>query len=197
MQQPPAPIKEYDLPSPPPPQPWEEPQVHIQTTEPVTDQHQEVQAQSLPQLGLAPQQHHEPVQAQPLGQHSHVPDYQYVDDRQDNPGTHISHENCVNTSPYHLDINLNMHQQLPGHAQSPALRRSERSTRGQTSRYDNFVETLYPVCPASQAPQSYYHYQYLQMMSNQMMTNQMTPNHLMTSQMMTNHLPQPMMLWYQ
>jgi hypothetical protein len=36
MQLPPAPIKEYDLPSPPPPQPWEEPRVHIQTSEPVS-----------------------------------------------------------------------------------------------------------------------------------------------------------------
>ena len=220
-QQPPAQIKEYELPAPPPSQQWEQPQVHIQTTEPVTEQPQHTQTQSTPQHWQVQQQHQEPVQTHPLDQHSHVPDYVHEDNRLDTPGTQINLENSVNTSPYHQDISI--HQQVPGPDPSPSLRRSERATRGQTRRYDDFVQTILPVCPPSQVPSSYHHYQHPQMMNNQMMTNLMMPNQvmtnqyqypqvmtnqyqyprmmsnqMMTNQMMTNQMPmQPSMLWYQ
>ena len=143
--QPPAQIKEYDLPSPPPTQPWEQPQVHNQTPEPAPAQPQDVQSQSLPQHVQVQQQRQEPVQLPPLGQYNPVPDYFQDDARQDMPGIHINQENSVNTSPYQQD--MNMHQQAPGPDHSPPLRRSERSTRGQTSRYDDFVLQIFPVCP--------------------------------------------------
>ena len=198
-QQPPAQIKEYELPAPPPSQQWEQPQVHIQTTEPVTEQPQHTQTQSTPQHWQVQQQHQEPVQTHPLDQHSHVPDYVHEDNRLDTPGPQINLENSVNTSPYHQDIS--QHQQVPGPDPSPSLRRSERATRGQTRRYDDFVQTILPVSPPSQMMTNL-------MMPNQVMTNQyqypqvMTNQYqyprMMSNQMMTNQMPmQPSMLWYQ
>ena len=195
--QPPAQLKEYELPSPPPAQLWEQPQVHVQTNEPVTEQPQDVQIQSPPQHWQVQQQHQDPVLAHPLGQHSHVPNYIHEDNRQDIPRNHINQENYVVPSPYQLDMNMNNDIPVapaPGPDHLPPLRRSERATRGQTSRYEDFVQTIFPVCPTYQYPQLMPNqYQYPQMMSNKMMTNQM-----MTSQMMTNQMPiQPTMLWYQ
>ena len=199
-QEPPTLVKEYDLPSPPPPQPGEEQPVHIQTTEPVTDQPQYVQTQSLPQHWQVQQQHQEPVQSHPVDQHNTVPDYFHEDARQDIPGIHINQGNSVNTSPYQQDMNIPY--QVPEADHSPPLRRSERATRGQTRRYDDFVQNIFPVCSPSQVPSNHYQCQYPQMMTNlmwpnQLMPNQMMTNQLMTNQLMTSHLPQPTMQWYQ
>ena len=209
-EQPPAQVKEYDLPSPPPPQLWEHPQVQ-QTNEPVTAPPQVVQTQSLPQPLQIQQQHQEPVQWTHLGQHTTAPDYFQEDARQDIPGVHINQENNVNTSPgTHINqensVNTSSYQQLPlGRLPEPdhvpPLRRSNRATRGQTSRYDDFVQTIHPVYPQPHMSSSCYHYQYPQMMTSQMMQNQMMSdqimsNQLMTNEMMTNNLPQPTMLWY-
>ena len=131
-EQTPAQVKDYDLPSPPPTQPWEPPQVHIQTTEPVTTQLPVVQTQPLSQHLQVQQQQQEPVQPHPLDQHSPVLDYPPEDGLQDIPGTLINQGDTVNTSPYQQDMNIR--QQLPGPEYSPYLRRSERSTRGKTSR---------------------------------------------------------------
>ena len=69
----------------------EQPQVHIQTTEPVMEQPRDAQTQSSPpQHWQVQQQYQEPVQAQPLGQHSHDPDYLHEDNRLGIPGTHIN-----------------------------------------------------------------------------------------------------------
>ena len=197
--QPPPQIKEYDLPSPPPTQRWEQPQVPNQPTEPVAAHPQEAQTQSLPTHLQVQQHHQEPVQAHPLVQHNHFPDYLQEDNRLGIPETNIDQENNVNTSPNSQDISI--HQQVPGPDHSPSLRRSARTTRGQTSRYDDFVQTIFPVCSPPQIPSSYLQYQYPQMMNNQTMTNLMMPNHLMTNnlmqnQMMNNQLSQPTMLWY-
>ena len=208
--QPPPQIKEYDLPSPPPTQPWEQPQVPNQTTEPVTAHPQEAQTQSLPPHWQVQQQHQEPVQSPPLGQHTAVPDYFQEDGRQDIPEIHINQGNSVNTSAYQQDMNI--HQQLPsGQLPEPehstSLRRSDRATRGKTSRYDDFVQNIIPAYPPSQMISNGYYHQYPQMMSNQMMPNQMMPNQMMSNQLMTNQLMtnqmmnncllQPTMPWYQ
>ena len=210
-QQPPTQIKEYDLPSPPPPQPWEAPQVRIQTTEPFTAQPQHVQTQSLPQPLQVQHQHQEPVQSPPLGLNNPVPDYFQEDARQDNPGIHTNLGNSVNTNPFQQDMNVNQQPRMPEPDHSTSLRRSDRATIGQTSRYDDFVQTILPAYQPSPMSSNYYHYQYPQVMTNQlmpnpmmtnqlmpnqMMTNQLIPNQIMTNQMMTNIQPQPTMLWY-
>ena len=194
-QQPPAPVKDYDLPSPPPQQPGEHHQVHIQPTEPVTAQPLEFQTQSLPQHVQVQQQHQEPVQSPPLGQHNTVPDYFHEDTRQNIPGIHNNQGNSVNTSPYQQDMNIPYQVLEADH--SPSLRRSNRATRGQTSRYDDFVQNLHPVYTPPNMSSNCYQYQHPQMMTNQMMPNQMMINQLMSNQMMTNNLMQPTMLWYQ
>ena len=203
-QQPPAPVKDYDLPSPPPQQPGEHHQVHVQPNEPVTAP-LDFQTQSLPHHWQDQQQHQEPVLSPPLGQHITAPDYIQEDARQDIPEIHINQGNSVNTSPYQQDLNI--HQQLPIErlpepGLTPSLRRSDRATRGQTSRYDDFVKTIHPVYPPPNMPSNSCQYQHPQMMTNQMMPNQMMINQLMsnqmmTNQMMTNNLLQPTMLWYQ
>ena len=206
-----------------PTQLWEHPQVHIQTNEPVMAPPQVGQTQPLPQHLQVQQQHQEPVQWTPLGQHTTAPDYFQEDARQDIPGVHINQGNSVNTSPgIHMNqensVNTSPHQQdmnirqqlpigLPEPDHAPPLRSSDRATRGQTSRYDDFVQTILPVYPPSHMNSYYHHYQYPQMMTsqmmpnqmmtNQMMANQMMANQVMTNQMMTNSLPQPTMLWYQ
>ena len=200
-QQPPTQLKDYDLPSPPPTQLWEQPQVHIQTG-PVTAQPQDVQTQSPPQQWQVQQQHQEPVQAHPLSQPRHVPDYIHEDSRLDIPGTQ---ENNVIPDPYQLSMHTHNDNPAPvapgpGPDHPPPLRRSERATRGQTSRYEDFVQTIFPVCPSYQyqCPQVMTNqYEYPQMMSNQMMTNQMMTNKVMTNNVMTNPMPmQPAMLSY-
>ena len=202
QQQPPTQIKEYSLPAPPETQPWERPQVQIQTTEPVTTQPQDVQAQSPPQQWQVQQHHQEPVQAHPLDHSRHVPDYTYEEDGQIIPETNINLEGSVNTSPYHQEGNGNIPQQLPSPDHSPSLRRSERATKGQTSRYDDFVQTICPVCPPSQAPSGYHQHQYPQIMTNLMWPNQLMTNHMManqwrTNQWMINNSPQSTIQWYQ
>ena len=166
---------------------------------------QHIQTQSLPQPFQVQYQHQpEPVQSTPLG-HTPVPEYFQEDARQDIPGIHTNQGNSANTSSYQQDMNI--HQQvpierLPEPDPTPTLRRSDRATRGQTSRYDDFVQTIHPVYPPPNIPSTCYQYQYPQMMTNQMMPNQMMINQLMsnqmmTNQMMTNNLLQPTMLWYQ
>ena len=137
----------------------------------------------------------------------------HEDNRLDIPGNHIYQENNVTPNPYQL--NMNRHNEIPapvvpapGPDQPPPLRRSERATRGQTSRYEDFVQTIFPVCPSYQYPQimtnQYQYpqvmtnqYEYPQMMSNQLMTNQMMTNKVMTNNVMTNQMPmQPAMLSY-
>ena len=127
---------------------------------------------------------------------------------QDIPEVSINQGNSVNNSPYQQDMTI--HQQMPEADDPPPLRRSDRATRGQTRRYDDFVQTILPVHPQSYVPSNCYPYQYPQIMPNQMMTNQMPnqmitnqrPNQMMTNQMMlnqmmTNEMPiQPTMLWY-
>ena len=157
-------------------------------------QPQAVQTQSPQQHVQVQKQHQEPVQSPPPGHHNLVPDYFQDDARQDIPGIHINQGNSVNTGPYQKDVNI--HQQIPEPDHSPTLRRSERATRGQTRRYDDFVQTILPVCPPSQMMTNL-------MMPNQVMTNQyqypqMMSNQMMTNKMMTNQMPmQPTMLWYQ
>ena len=107
------------------------------------EQLQDVHMQSPPHLQVQ-QQHQEPVQARahPLGQHSHVPDYLHEDNRLDILGTHINQESSVNTSPYTHYHDTSIHQQVPGPDHSSSLRRSARTERGETSRYDDFVQTI-------------------------------------------------------
>ena len=55
------------------------------------EQPRDAQTQSSPpQHWQVQQQYQEPVQAQPLGQHSHDPDYLHEDNRLGIPGTHIN-----------------------------------------------------------------------------------------------------------
>ena len=160
-QQPPTQIKEYDLPSPPPPQSWETPQVRIQTTEPLTAQAQHDQTQSLPlpQPLQVQHQHQEPVQSPPFGLNNPVPDYFQEDARQDNPGIHSNLGNSVNTNPFQQDMNVNQQPRMPEPDHSTPLRRSDRATRGQTSRYDDFVQTILPAYQPSPMSSNHYHYQ--------------------------------------
>ena len=58
-----------------------------------------------------------------------------------------------------------IHQELPSSDHSPSLRRSERSARGQTSQYDDFVQNIFLFCP----PFQYDHYKYTPMRTNQWM----------------------------
>ena len=159
-------------------------------------------AQSLPQQLQEQHQHPEHIQSPRLDQQAAARDHFQEDGRQGVPVIHINQGNSDNTSPYQQDMNI--HQQLPiVHRPEPnhstPLRRSDRATRGQTSRYDDFVQTIHPVYPPPHMP---YYYQCPQMMTNQMMPNQMMTNQLMsnkmtTNQTMTNNLLQPTMLCYQ
>ena len=107
-QQPPTQLKEYDLPS----QLWEWPHVNIQNTEPVTAHPQDVQTQSPPQHWQIQQQHQESVQAHPLSQPRHVPDYIHEYNRLDILGTHIYQENNVIPDPYQLNMNTQRNKYL-------------------------------------------------------------------------------------